>query len=77
MANKVGRPATEYRNEVKARITDAVYAVVQFVMVQRGCSESRAIAYLLERGAFGLVGTLPPQLADCSHPEALCGPAIR
>lgn len=46
----MARPATEYRNEAKTRLTDPAYAVVQHVMHLQGISESRAIALLVERG---------------------------
>jgi hypothetical protein len=72
----MARPATEYRNEAKTRLTDPAYAVVQHVMHLQGISESRAIALLVERGAFGMVGTLPTTLDHNSPETAINGPVM-
>lgn len=72
----MARPATEYRNEVKARLRDDAYAAVQSVMRLYDCSESRAVAILVERGSFGMVGRMPADLGDNSHELAINGPVM-
>ena len=44
----MARPATEYRNEVKSRLRDDAFAAVQCAMRLYECSESRAVAILVE-----------------------------
>ena len=53
----MARPATECRNEVKSRLRDDAFAAVQCAMrlyecSESECSESRAVAILVERGAY-------------------------
>ena len=72
----MARPATEYRNEVKSRLRDDAFAAVQCAMRLYGCSESRAVAILVERGAFGMVGRMPAPIADNSPEMGINGPVI-
>jgi hypothetical protein len=74
----MARPKTEYRNELKTRVTDTAYEAVQLYMQSNRCaSEARAISELLELALFGTVGSVPQQLADNSHELAHFGTKIR
>lgn len=54
------RKKTEYRNELKTRVTDRAYEDVQAYMKSNRCaSEARAISELLEIALFGMVGSVP------------------
>ena len=54
----MARPRTDFRNEMKTRVTDRVWeGVKQFQSENRIDSESRAISKLLEIALFGTVGT--------------------
>lgn len=71
----MARPKTEYRNEVKTRVTDRAYEAVQMYMQSNRCaSEARAISDLLELALFGTVGSVPFDLADSSHELGQFGP---
>lgn len=71
----MARPKTEFRNEVKTRVTDRAYEAVQMYMQANRCaSEARAISDLLELALFGTVGSVPEALAVSSHGIAQFGP---
>lgn len=73
----MARPRTEYRNELKTRVSDRVYeGVQQFLAANRCASEARAISELLELALFGTVGSVPSQLADNSHETSHSGPVM-
>lgn len=63
----MARPRTEFRNELRTRVTDRVYEAVQrYLQVHRCGSEARAIADLLEVALFGMEGSEPHLGADSS-----------
>lgn len=73
----MARPKTEFRNELKTRVSDRVYeGVQQFLAANRCASEARAISELLELALFGTVGSVPQPLADSRHETAHRGPVI-
>lgn len=70
----MARPKTEYRNELKTRVTDRAYDAVQQYMHENRCaSEARAISELLELALFGTVGSVPQPLIHGSHGMAQFG----
>lgn len=70
----MARPKTEFRNELKTRVTDPTYDGVQQYMVANRCaSEARAISELLELALFGTVGSVPQALSDSGHGMAQFG----
>lgn len=70
----MARPKTEFRNELKTRVTDRAYEAVQLYMQSNRCaSEARAISDLLELALFGTVGSVPQDLIDNSHGMAQFG----
>ena len=73
----MARPKTEFRNELKTRVSDRVYdGVQQFLATNKCASEARAISELLELALFGTVGSVPPVLPDNSHEMAQSGPVM-
>lgn len=63
----MARPKTDFRNELKTRVRDATYDAVQRYMADNKCaSEARAISDLLEIALFGVVGSVPMDLASNS-----------
>ncbi|MBR8380741.1 hypothetical protein KDW20_33720 [Burkholderia cenocepacia] len=57
----------EFRNEVKTRLRDRVYDALQFYKQLHGIdSDSAALNRIAEVALFGVVGTLPVQLAGVS-----------
>ena len=61
----MARPKTEYRNEVKTRVSDPVYEAVQSYIEKHGyASEARGISDLLELALFGVIGSVPTPLQD-------------
>lgn len=74
----MARPKSAFRNEMKARVPDAVYEGVKaFQLENQIDSESRAISRLLEIALFGTVGTVPAALVDGRHEMAHSRPGIR
>jgi len=70
----MARPKTDFRNELKTRVTDPVYdGVQQYMQTNRCASEARAISELLELALFGTVGSVPQNLLDNSHGMAQSG----
>lgn len=70
----MARPKTEFRNELKTRVTDPVYdGVQQYMQANRCASEARAISELLELALFGTIGSVPQCLVDGSHGMAQSG----
>jgi hypothetical protein len=70
----MARPKTEFRNELKTRVTDPVYdGVQQYIAANRCSSEARAISELLELALFGTVGSVPHDLINNSHGLAQSG----
>jgi hypothetical protein len=70
----MARPKTEFRNELKTRVTDPTYEGVQQYMTANRCaSEARAISELLELALFGTVGSVPQALVHGSHEMAQFG----
>lgn len=70
----MARPKTDFRNELKTRVTDTVYdGVQQYMAVNRSTSEARAISDLLELALFGTVGSVPSALVSSSHGMAQSG----
>lgn len=64
----MARPKTEYRNEVKTRVTDPTYdGLQQYMQANRCASEARAISELLELALFGTTGSVPHGLVHSSH----------
>lgn len=56
----MARPRTDFRNEMKTRVTDRTYEGVQRYLRENRCaSEARAIADLLDLALFGTVGSVP------------------
>lgn len=71
----MARPKTEYRNEMKTRVSDKVYEGVQrYMAVHRCSSEARAISDLLELALFGHDGSLPVALTGNYPQTAVFGP---
>lgn len=71
----MARPKTEFRNEMKTRVSDKVYEGVQrYMQVNRCASEARAISDLLEAALFGFDGTLPLPLSGNYPQTAVFGP---
>lgn len=71
----MARPKTDFRNEMKTRVTDKVYEGVQrFRDENRIDSEARAISQLLELALFGTVGSVPGSLLDIRHELGQFGP---
>lgn len=71
----MARPKTEFRNEMKTRVSDRVYESVQrYMRVNRCASEARAISDLLELALFGAEGTLPADLTGNRPQSAIFGP---
>lgn len=71
----MARPKTEFRNEMKTRVSDRVYEGVQrYMQVNRCTSEARAISDLLELALFGADGTLPVALSSNYPQPAVFGP---
>lgn len=70
----MARPKTEFRNELKTRVTDRAYEAVQTYMATNRCaSEARAISELLELALFGTTGSVPQALVHGSHEMAQFG----
>jgi hypothetical protein len=70
----MARPKTEYRNEVKTRVSDRAYEGIQEFLRKNGySSEARGISDLLEFALFGAVGTVPVQLVGSCHGLAQFG----
>lgn len=70
----MARPKTEFRNELKTRVSDPVYdGVQQYIAANRCASEARAISELLELALFGTIGSVPLSLVDNSHGMAQSG----
>lgn len=70
----MARPKTEFRNELKTRVTDPVYdGVQQYMQANRCASEARAISELLELALFGTIGSVPQCFVDGSHGMAQSG----
>jgi len=70
----MARPRTDFRNEMKTRVTDRVWeGVKQFQAENRIDSEARAMSQLLELALFGTVGTVPESLIHSSHEMAQFG----
>lgn len=70
----MARPKTDFRNELKTRVTDPVYdGVQQYMQTNRCASEARAISELLELALFGTIGSVPQLIADNSHGMAQSG----
>lgn len=70
----MARPKTEYRNELKTRVTDPTYdGVQQYMAANRCASEARAISELLELALFGTIGSVPHGLLGSSHEMAQFG----
>lgn len=73
----MARPKTEYRNELKTRVSDRVFEGVQrFMATHRCASEARAISDLLELALFGTDGSFPVPLTDNYHQPAQSGPEM-
>lgn len=71
----MARPKTEFRNEMKTRVSDRVYEGVQrYMHVNRCASEARAISDLLELALFGADGSLPVALPGSYPQTAIFGP---
>jgi len=71
----MGRPKTEFRNEIKTRVRDTTFdAVHRYMRDNRCASEARAISDLLEIALFGVIGSVPPELVGSSHESAQFGP---
>jgi len=70
----MARPKTDFRNEMKTRVTDTVWeGVKQFQSENRIDSEARAISQLLELALFGTVGSVPQMLISSSPQMAQFG----
>lgn len=70
----MARPKTDFRNELKTRVTDTVYdGVQQYMSANRCASEARAISDLLELALYGTVGSIPQCLTGSSHGMAQSG----
>ena len=70
----MARPRTEFRNELKTRVTDPTYdGVQQYMAANRCASEARAISELLELALFGTVGSVPSNLVHSSHEMSQSG----
>lgn len=70
----MARPKTDFRNEMKTRVTDKVFdGVKQFQEENRIDSEARAISQLLELALYGTVGSIPQSLINHSHEMAQFG----
>ena len=73
----MARPKTEFRNEIKTRVTDRAYEAVHTYMLANSCaSEARAVSELLELALFGAVGSIPTSLVVRSHEMAQLGTEI-
>lgn len=72
----MARPKTEFRNELKTRVTDRTFDAVQRYMQENRCSsEARAISELLEFALFGMTGgSIPEFMAHNSHELSQFGP---
>jgi hypothetical protein len=71
----MARPKTDFRNELKTRVTDRCFdGVVRYMQENRSVSEARAISDLLELALFGTVGSVPDALVNNSHEMAQFGP---
>ena len=58
---------TEYRNEVKTRLSDRAYQGLQAFKALQGIgSDSAALARITEILLFGTIGNLPLNLIECS-----------
>jgi len=74
----MARPKTEFRNELKTRVTDRTYdALQQYILANRCSSESRATSELLELALFGRFGTLPANYLQESRELEISRPLIR
>ena len=71
------RPKTEYRNELKIRVTDEAYTALKALQKKLDLSESRAGAACIEGFLFGMVGTIPEELEVSSPKVAHFGTLIR
>ena len=70
----MARPRTDFKNEMKTRVTDRVWdGVKQFQADNRIDSEARAISQLLELALFGTVGNMPEELLQIRHDMAQFG----
>jgi hypothetical protein len=70
----MARPKTEFRNEVKTRVSDRAYeGICEFVRKNGYVSEARGISDLLELALFGAVGTVPVYLSGSCHELAQFG----
>lgn len=70
----MARPKTDFRNELKTRVTDTVYdGVQQYIAANRCASEARAISDLIELALFWTVGIVPQDLVHNSHGLAQSG----
>ena len=73
----MARPKTEYRNEIKSRVSDRVYeGLMRYQTAKRCASEARAISDLLEIALFGMEGSFPFPLTDNCHQPAFRGPEM-
>jgi hypothetical protein len=71
----MARPRTDFRNELKTRVTDPVYDALQtYIQANRCASEARAISELLELALLGTVGSIPQDVVHCSPGLAQIGP---
>jgi hypothetical protein len=71
----MARPKTEFRNELKTRVTDGVYDGVQTYMTLHRCvSEARAISELLEIALYGEMRSVPQSLIQGGHETVQFGP---
>ena len=70
----MARPRTDFRNELKTRVTDKVFdGVKQYQEENRIDSEARAISQLIELALYGTVGSIPQALLNRSHEMAQFG----
>ena len=70
----MARPKTDFRNEMKTRVTDTVWeGVKQFQSENRIDSEARAISQLLELALYGTLHNVPQSLVHDSHEMAQLG----
>ena len=70
----MARPKTDFRNELKTRVTDRAYdGLQQYIAANRCSSEARAVSDLIELALFGTVGSVPTELVVSSHAMAQFG----
>lgn len=68
---------TEYRNEVKTRLSDRTYEGMQAFKLLHGIeSDSAALSRIADLTLFGTVGNLPSNLLDRSANAAHVGTRI-